>query len=101
MKSIAQIIHGGGWLTRQTVGRPRARFFGFLSVLWLGVSIAASFPFWNGWPESFAYSEWVCVALLVPQPVFICLAIVFLWTEQPRTIAEHEPNPDYDIRKLY
>lgn len=55
MKSSSQIVHGGGWLTRHTVGGPRARFFGFLSVLWPVVSIIASFPFWNGWPESFGY----------------------------------------------
>jgi hypothetical protein len=101
MKSGTHIVHGGGWLTRQTVGRPRARFFGFLSVIWLFVSICASFPFWNGWPESFGYLELLCSALLVPQPVFAVLAIVFLLTEQPSTIVEQHPNPDYDIRKLY
>lgn len=101
MKSSTQIVHGGGWFTRQTVGRPKARFFGFLSVIWLFVSIGASFPFWDGWPQSFGYWEWLCSALLVPQPVFVILAAVFLFTEQPRTIIEQHPNPDYDIRKLY
>jgi len=47
------------------------------------------------------YLEWLCGALLVPQPVFIILAAVFLLTEQPITITEQHPNPDYDIRKLY
>src|SRR5262245_7977569 len=101
MKSSIQIVHGGGWVARQKVGRPRARFFGFLSVIWLGVSFCASFPFWDGWPESFGYLEWLCSALLVPQPVFLVLAMVFLLTEQPRSIVEHHPKPDYDIRKLY
>ena len=101
MKSSAQIVHGGGWLTRQTVGRPRARFFGFLSLIWLGVSICASFPFWDGWPESFGYLEWLCSALLIPQVVLVALALVCLLREQPRTIVEKRPNPDYDIRKLY
>jgi hypothetical protein len=41
MKSSAQIIHGGGWVTRQVVARRRARFFGFLSILWLAV--------WSDW----------------------------------------------------
>jgi hypothetical protein len=101
MKSSAQIVHGGGWVTRQTVGRPRARFFGFLSVIWLLVSFCASFPFWNGWPETFGDLEWLCGALLLPQPVFVILGVIFLLTEQPRTITEQHPNPDYDIRKLY
>ena len=101
MKSSAQIVHGGGWVTRPTVGRPRARFFGFLSVIWLLVSFYASFPFLDGWPESFGYLEWLCAALLVPQPVFVILAVIFLLTEQPRTITEQQPNPDYDVRTLY
>jgi hypothetical protein len=101
MKSSIQIVEGGGWVTRQFVGRPRARFFGFLSVIWLGVSLCASCPFWFGWPESFGYWEWFCGALLVAQPVFVVLAVVFLVTEQPHTIVEKHRNPDYDIRKLY
>lgn len=101
MKSHSHIVDGGGWITRQAVGRPRARFFGFLSILWLGVSLGASFPFWDGWPESFGYWEWLCSALLVPQPVFVVAAVVFLLTERPRTITETRPIPDHDIRKLY
>jgi len=101
MKSSAQIVDGGGWLTRQAIGRPRARFFGLLSFIWLGVSVGASFPFWDGWPPSFGWLEWLCGALLVPQPVFVVLAVVFLLTERPRTIIKNRPNPDYDIRKLY
>ncbi len=101
MKSQSDIVEGGGWVTRQTVGRPRARFFGFLSVIWLGVSIWASFPFWDGWPESFGSLEWLCTTLLLPQPVFVVLGVVFLLTEQPHTMTVERPNPDYDIRKLY
>src|SRR6188474_3174616 len=101
MKSHSDIVESGGWITRQTIGRPRARFFGFLSVIWLFVSIGASFPFWDGWPQSFGYLEWLCSVLLVPQPVFVVLAVVFLLTERPHIITEQHPNPDYDIRKLY
>ena len=101
MRSHSDIVEGGGWIIRQTVGRPRARLFGSLSVIWLLLSICASFPFWDGWPQSFGYLEWLCSALVVPQVVFVVLAIVFLLTEQPRTIAEQDANPDYDVRKLY
>jgi hypothetical protein len=72
-----------------------------LSLIWLAVSICASFPFWEGWPESFGYLELLCGALLVPQPVFVVLAVVLLLTEQPRNVVELHPNPDYDIRNLY
>jgi hypothetical protein len=101
MKSHSDIVEGGGWVIRQTTGKPRARFFGFLSVIWLAVSICASFPFWDGSPQSFGYLEWLCTALLVPQPVFVTLAAIFLLTEQPRIITEHHQNPNYDIRNLY
>jgi hypothetical protein len=101
MKSSTQIVYGGGLLTRQTVGRPCARFFGFLSLIWSAVSVCASFPFWDGWPQSFGWLEWSCSVLLIPQAAFVVLAVVFLLTERPRTIIEQHPNPDYDIRKLY
>jgi len=101
MKSESQIVQGGGWVTTLSVGRPRARFFGFLSLIWLAVSIWASFPFWHGWPQSFGYWEWLCSALLVAQPVFIILFAIFLLNEQPRIITEQNSNSQYDPRKLY
>lgn len=100
-KSKSQIVYGGGWTTHETVGKPRARFFGFLSLIWLLVSFCVASLFWGGWPETFGYLEWVCGALLVPLPVFITLAGVFLLSEQPRTFRSLQPNPDYDIRKLH
>jgi len=39
--------------------------------------------------------------LVIPQLVFIVLAIVFALNEPPRTMTKRLPNPDYDIRKLY
>jgi hypothetical protein len=101
MESSSQIVEDGGWFTRQTTCRPRARLFGSLSIIWLAVSVFASMPFWGGWPESFVYLEWLCSLLLIPLPILVVLTIVFLMTEQPRTTVEHRPNPDYDIRKLY
>jgi hypothetical protein len=101
MKSNEQIVCGGGWFTRQTVGRPRARFCSFLSLIWLPVSVCASVSFWDGWPASFEWLEWLCSALLVPQPVFVVLSVVYLLTEKPRTTFALHSNPDYDLRKLY
>src|ERR1043166_5023687 len=101
MKLSIQIVEGGGWMTRNTVGRPRARFFAFLSLIWLVASLCASLPFWDGWPDSFGYLAWLGSAVLVPQPVFVALAIVFRLVEQPCSIVKRSRNPDYDIEKLY
>jgi len=100
MKPRTKIVENGGWVSRRTVGRPRARLFGFLSILWLGVSLCASFPFWKGWPESFGYVEWVCGALLVAHAVLVTLAIRFLLTEQPRAFVEQHHSPRSNTREL-
>jgi len=101
MNSHSGIVEGGGWLTRRIVGRPRARFFGFLSVVWLVVAVGASFPFWDGWPRSFGYRELFCGLLLLPLPIFVVLALVCLLTERQSIIIEQRRDPDYDARKLY
>jgi len=101
MKSTSHFVANGGWVTRQTMGRPQARFFGSLSLICSIISICASFPFLDNWPESFGYLEWLCALLLVPQVVFVVIALVFFVREEPRMIVEQHPNPDYDIRKLY
>src|SRR5579872_1205199 len=92
MRTIDQVVHGGGWLTRETTGKPWTRFFGFVSLMWIGVSVCASIPFWNGWPAAFGRLEWCCVVMLVPQPIFLIAAIVFYVRERPRTFTEHFPN---------
>ena len=96
-----KLVHGGGWFTRQTIGRPKARLFTFLSIIWLCVSIPASMPFWLGLPGPFFAVHWLCTLLLLPHPVFVVLAIIFSLSERPRTITEAVPNPDRDIRNLY
>jgi hypothetical protein len=77
-----------GWTTHQIVGRPKARFFGSLSVLWFFLSILAAIPIWADWPKRFTRVDWLCVAVVAAHLVFIVLAIVFWLTEQPRTFTE-------------
>ena len=101
MKSRASIVSDGGRETHQVMGKPRARFFGFLSLAWLVVSVSAVTPFLSGWPESFDALAWICVGLLVLEPVFIVLAFAHWLLERPRLITEKRPNPNHDIRKLY
>src|SRR5256885_14238299 len=69
MKSSAHIVHGGGWVVREAVGRPKARFCTFLSVIWFGISIPASLPLWNGWSKLDSGVEW-CSLLILPHTVF-------------------------------
>lgn len=100
MKTSYQIVEGGGWVPRQRIVRPRARFFGFLSVLWLGVSVGAFVPFLNGWPESFGFLEWLCGTLLVLQFVFVMLAVAFGMHDQPRGTIEQHRSPRQDRATL-
>ena len=101
MKSRSDVVEGGGWITRTTTDRPRTRFFGFLTVVWLGVSLCASLPFWRGWPTTFGDLEWICGALLLLQGVFGILTFVFFFSEPQRTIREQRQNRDHDVGKLY
>ena len=96
------IVAGGGWIQHQSVGRPRTRLFFLLSLIWLGVALVGSVPFWqNAWPPSFSGAEWGGLALMLPEPVFIVLAIKFALTEPQQTTVARRPNPAYDPRKLY
>ncbi len=101
MKSSTEIVRGGGWVKRQFVGKPKALTFTFLAIIWLGVSVCASIPFWGGFPASFSWLEWLCVSLIVPEPVFIVTTLVLWLVEPPRTITHWQTNPDYDIRNLH
>jgi hypothetical protein len=101
MKSSG-IVQGGGWVNRQSIGKPKARVFTMLSVVWVAVSLGASTPFWlDTWPPSFSGLQWFCIFLISLNVVFIVLAIVFALTEQPRSTTEQIPNPDHDIRNLH
>jgi hypothetical protein len=101
MKASPGIIHGGGWITQQDLGRPRARFFAGASFLYLWVSAFASLPFWDGWPKSLGIWEWLCCALVVPQLILPLLAVVFWFAERPGIIVVDRRNPERDLRKLY
>lgn len=101
LKTTVSIAANGGWVTRRVASRPRTRFFGFLSVVWLFAAIPASLSLWDGWPQSFDQLKWLCAVLLLLQPLWIVLAVVFWLTEKPRLISKLQPNPNYDPRKLY
>ena len=99
----SQIVAGGGWIKCQHVGKPKTRLFTVLSVVWLAVSLGASLPLWLTvrFPQSFSGFDWLCILLLLPQPVLIVLAVVFALKEKPSVLVYHEPIMDHDVRKLY
>ncbi len=99
---MSGIVQGGGWIEHNSVGKPKARLFTMLSAVWVAVSLIASIPFWlDNWPPSFSDMEWLGILLMIPQLIFIVLAVVFALTEPPRGIKTRIPNPRHDIRKLY
>jgi hypothetical protein len=101
MKSNTPIVEGGGWIVRHTVGRPKARFFSFLSIAWLLVSILATVPFQGDFSHIWEPLEWLCGILIGLQAVWGVLAVGFLLFEKPRAITVRHQNPNVDLRNLY
>lgn len=101
MSIDSRIVDCGGWRTKRIVGRPKARLFGFLSLVWLCVSYAASMPFWGGSPKPFGWLEGVCLLLMLPLPVLCTLAVTFLCLEKPRVFTRDVPVRDDNLRHLF
>ena len=97
---FTRFVEGGGWVLREIECRPKARAFASLSVLWLLVVVAASVAL-GGVAGRFTVLWWGCVALIVPEPIFVALAVYFGLTEQPQRKVEQVRNPDCDLRNLY
>lgn len=78
-----------GWMSKntETTGRPKARFFGFLSVMWiiLGICAAMCLSLKADDPEFYGVRRlsWV---ILAAEPVFIGLAIYFRFAERPKKL---------------
>lgn len=99
MQPKTQIVHGGGWVKRQFVGKPKALLLTFVSVIWLAISFCASIPLWAGGP--FSGLQWLCASLIGLEPVFIVATIAFWIGEPTRTVTKWRPNSDYKVRRLY
>ena len=70
-------------------GRPKARFFGYLSVAWILLSFV---PFFVMCSSGIDKDLFVFVFLVIPLPIFIALTIYFGLTEKPREFEEHHIN---------
>jgi len=109
----ANIVHGGGLVEAEPrLGRPKARLYAIISLLWIlpsaGASfiLAAGFRHWSqadGFVEGLravAFEQWIALVILLAHLVFIGLACFYRRTEPLREEAGWEPNPDQDLRKL-
>jgi hypothetical protein len=101
MNGVVQFVAGGGWFTRQALVRPKARFFTYVAVLWPLVPVLGTWLVFLGSSGDVLPSFWLPVALALPEPIFIILAVVFWFAEEARSVEVREPNPDFDLRKLY
>ena len=100
MLTAVTIVAGGGWHDRQVMTRPKACFFTFLSGAWLPIAAVGAWLLCAGPSSSPGWHSAYWFAVL-PEPLFISLAVLFWSTEQPRLTREKQPNPDFDLRKLY
>jgi hypothetical protein len=101
MTSKQPIVHGGGWFTRQTFGKPKARFLAFLSLVWFPVAPVAGLVAWLGAIGPSPYVQWGCAVLVALEPIFITFAIIFRLVERPRKFTHCLRNPDYDTHSLH
>lgn len=90
----ADIIHDGGWRAVTMRGRRRARFFGFMSVVWLLVSAPVLLFGWQGGMEVVGGWSWLVLGLACLHPVWLGLAIWYGLTERPRTYTENMIEED-------
>lgn len=99
MKSKTGFINGGGWIVHETIGRPKARFFASVSVVWCLVCAFAGMLLCLS--ELSLFYHWMCICLVAMEPLFIVLAVVFAFIEKPRILLEYLANPDHDAHNLY
>lgn len=97
--------------TRETIGRPKTRFFVGLSMFWCSISLMGMFlwlglssvesettpsvsgSWWNGVSEDNPII-WLLVA---PLPIFVLFAIYFRFTEKTRRVVRHGPETEGPI----
>jgi hypothetical protein len=76
-----------GWMAREITARPKARFFGFLAVIWAAVALIGALLLWLGTPGTESGEirrlAWL---ILIPEPIFLSLAIFFRLVEHPRKV---------------
>lgn len=85
---MSQKVSDTGWVEKHVLVRPKARLFTLLSLLWLGVLLVASLPFWTAdWRGAlsgkFSDANWICVLLVIPEVLLLGLALKYRVSEKP------------------
>ena len=82
-----------GLVTREAWRRPKARFFGFVSVVWLVLAFIC-LPLVLALDEKGEFPDIDRFAwfLVLPSALLIMLTIFFWLTERPRRVVEHAPT---------
>ena len=76
-----------GWMAREITARPKARFFGFLAVIWAAVALIGALLLWLGTPDTeLGEIRRLAWLFLIPEPIFLSLAIFFRLVERPRKV---------------
>jgi hypothetical protein len=88
MAMTSQKVSDTGWVEKLVLVRPKTRLFALLSLLWLGVVLVASLPFWTAdWRGAlsgkFSDVNWLCVLLVIPEVLLVGLALKYRFTEKP------------------
>ena len=102
MNLSSRFVCEGGSVVRRRFGRPKLRIFATLGIGWSAVSAV---PIWGIFSTPAGAEFWwiklACSAFVLPQPIFIGLALLFLFIERPREWTESVDDPNYDPRNVY
>jgi len=104
MPSNQPTVREGGWIEVPVQSRPKARLFGLLALVWLGVVGLVSLPFWTAdWQSKlagkFSDANWICILLAIPEIVLLVLAVQYYFTETPVERIHLRRDPNYVQRQ--
>lgn len=108
-QSQNQITANPGWIEEKRCYQQKAVLFKTLAILWIVPSVTSLFVIVYGFPQApgilntlklIRIEQWLCLGLLLLQPVFGYLAVRYRRTEVPSEKVFLVPDPDYDPKNL-
>jgi hypothetical protein len=112
-QAAPHIVAGGGWVQVTRSYRPKATLFAVLTVLWLfpaagAIAVLAVSPklWWHAagflqFVAAIGFDEWIALSLLAAHPLFAWPAWHYYRKEPLKAVTTFEPNPGFDLKKLY
>jgi len=75
-------------MTHEMNARPKARFFAFVALMWAGVAFVGAVMLWldTSWELDSVEIRRLAWWVVIPEPVFLGLAIFFRLVERPRKV---------------